>query len=165
MRMIVISKTTDVKALSSRLLSAGATKESALQRLQQLNPHVDLKRLDAGTVLLVPDQLSDADSSSISGDAFASFQDQVRGAVDAAVAQVRNGYERRDADRADVSAVLKSAVIKRVLEADPDTKKQLEQAAQVFKQDQQQAKEAATQLQAFQKQVSDELAQLGKLVQ
>lgn len=167
MRMFVIKQATDLQALRTKLLTTGAGGESALRTLQSLNPHVDFNRLDAGTVLLVPDQpgVKTSESSSIGGEAFDSFQEQARASVDAAVARVRNGHDNLTAGRTEVAAVLKTAALKRVLEADPDIKKELDQAAQVFKQDQQQAKESIAQLLAFQTQVDEELAQLAKLLQ
>ena len=167
MRMFVIKQETDLQALRTKLLTTGAGSESALQTLQSLNPHVDFNRLDAGTVLLVPDQpgVKTNESSSIGGEAFDSFQEQARASVDAAVARVRNGHDNLTAGRTEVAALLKTAALKRVLEADPDIKKELDQAAQVFKQDQQQAKESIAQLLAFQTQVNEELAQLAKLLQ
>lgn len=167
MRMFVIKQATDLQALSAKLLTTGAGKESALQNLQRLNPHVDFNRLDAGTVLLVPDQpgVKTSESSSIGGEAFDAFHEQARASVDAAVTRVREGHDHLSAARTDVAAVLKTAALKRLLEADPDIKKALDEAAQVFKQDQQQAKESIAQLQAFQAQVNEELAQLAKLLQ
>ena len=167
MRMIIIKQATDLQALSTRLLTAGAGKEGALLSLQRLNPHVDFNRLDAGTVLLVPDQpgVKTGESTSIGGDAFDAFQEQVRASVDEAVARVRNGYAGLTAQHTEVAAVLKGAALKRALEADPDIKGELERAAQVFKRDQQQAKEAMAQLQALQAQASEELARLAKRLQ
>ena len=58
MRILVIKQDTDLQALSGRLLSAklsGDQADSALEALQHLNPHADLKKLRIGTVLLVPE--------------------------------------------------------------------------------------------------------------
>lgn len=165
MRMIVIKQGTDLATLSARLLAGGTGNEGALQSLQRLNPHVDFRAIEAGTVLLVPDLpgLRAGESTSISGEAFAAFQQQVSGAVEAAVARVRSGYEALAAQRQDVTAVLKSAAVRRVIEADPDLKSQLDAATQVFKQDQQRAKDAETTLQALQ-QAKDEMQALAKLL-
>ena len=166
MRMIVIKQGTNLQALSTRLLAGGAGKEGALQSLQRLNPHVeDFAKIEAGTVLLVPDlpATRDGESTSISGEAFAVFREQVSEAVDAAVARVRSGYEALAAQRKDVTALLKTAAVKRMLEAEPDLRKQLDATTELFKQDQQRAKEAEKTLETLQE-ANHELRALAKLV-
>jgi len=166
MRMIVIKQATDLPALGARLLGAGAAHEGALQGLQRLNPHVDFGRLEPGTVLLVPDQpgLCAGESRSVSGEAFDAFEEQVNASVNAAVARVRSGHEALAAQRQEVAALLKSAAVRRLIESDPDLKQELDAAAQVFKQDQQQAKEAEKTMQLLQEQAKAELAALAKLL-
>jgi seryl-tRNA(Sec) selenium transferase len=83
--------------------------------------------------------------------------------VDAAASRVRGGYEALLTEQKEVAVVLKSAAVKRALETDPDLKLQIEAATQVFKQDQQRAKEAEQTLQTLQ-QAKDELGALAKLL-
>ncbi|HEY2925279.1 hypothetical protein, partial [Piscinibacter sp.] len=77
---------------------------------------------------------------------------------------VRSGHEALAAQRQEVAALLKSAAVRRLIESDPDLKQDLDAAVQVFKQDQQQAKEAEKTMQLLQEQAKAELAALAKLL-
>ena len=167
MRMIVIKQRTDLQALGAQLLGAGAAREGALQSLQRLNPHVDFKqRIEPGTVVLVPEQpgLREGESASVGGEAFESFSEQVRAALEATASRVRSGHEARLAQQKDVVAVLKSPALKKMLESDPDLKKDLDAALQVIKDDQQAAKESEKLLKTLQDQSAAELASLTQLL-
>ena len=88
MRMIVIKQETDLQGLSARLLSgrlASGKAHSALESLQALNPHVDLKKVAAGTVLLVPDSPSfkASASDSVPGNALSDFQELAQTGLEA----------------------------------------------------------------------------------
>ena len=166
MRMTVVNKAADAASLVSQLGVDGAGKAHLLLQMQRLNPHVDFKRIEPGTVLLVPDQpgLKAGETSSVGGQAFDAFRDQVTGSMEAATRRVRQGHEALAAQRAEVNAVLKTAALKRLLEADPDLKPQLDAAAEVFKQDQQRAKDADATLKILQDGVLAELAVLAKRI-
>jgi hypothetical protein len=144
MRMIVIKQSTDLQALATRLLGGAAGHEAGLQQLQRLNPHVDFKRIEPGSVLLVPDRpgFQRGESSSVSGQAVDALRTQLEGALQAVSARVREGHESIAGDRQDVAAVLKSAAVRRLIEADPDLAPQVEAATKVFKEDQLRAKES-----------------------
>jgi hypothetical protein len=163
MRMIVIQQATDLPSLATRLLGASA---SGLQQLQRLNPHVDAKRLQPGMVLLVPDVpgLKRDQSSSVSGHVVDAFRAQLGAALDAASASVRAGHEALARERQEVTAALKTAAVKRLVESDPDLAPQIEAATRVFKDDQQRAKEADKQMQQLQDGALAELDKLAKLL-
>ena len=58
MRVVKIEEKADSQSLSALLLKANLStiqSEKALAALQALNPHVDITKVPAGTVLLVPD--------------------------------------------------------------------------------------------------------------
>lgn len=166
MRMIVIDKGTDLTGLTTRLLGSVGASESAVQNLQRLNPHLDLNRLTPGAVVLVPDQpgLREGDSTSVVGESFASFAQATSAALELGAARVRSGHEARLAEQKDVQAVLKSPVLKRVLESDPDLKKHLDALAQGFKDDQQAAKDSDKAMKALLDESATELAVLAKLL-
>jgi hypothetical protein len=169
MRMIVIKQETDLQGLSSKLLSARLTSDkahSALQSLQALNPHVDLKKVASGTVLLVPDApgFKVSASDSVPGNALADFQQLVENNLDAAAARLKAGNAERDARRADVAAVLKVPAVQRLIETDPDFKQQLEDATRAAKQDQQREAQAGQTLDAAAKGALTELAAVAKLL-
>lgn len=169
MRILSIEKETDLQALRSELLStrlAAGKAESALASLQALNPHVDLNKLAAGTVLLVPDTPSfkASASSSVAADVFDGFEQLVRSGLDAAAAKLKAGNEARAAQHADVAAVLKTSTVKRVIESDAELKQQLEAETKTFKEDQQRAAEAEQMLQDATKGARMDLAFLSKLL-
>ena len=169
MRMIVIKQDSDLQALSARLLTAPAAGEktdSALRSLQALNPHVDLKKVAAGTVLLVPDApgFNAAASDPVPGSALDEFQQFVRTGLDAAAATLKAGNAHREAQRADVAAVLKTAAVQRIITTDPDLKQQLDEATKATKQDQEQEAKAEQALAAAVKGAQAELAAIAKLM-
>lgn len=139
---------------------------SALEQLKNLNPHVDFKKIEPGTVLLIPDALGfhDAESFSVTGHAFDALREQMLASVDAAASRLRGGYEALLTEQKEVAVVLKSAAVKRAIKADPDLEPQIEAATQVFKQDQQQARDAEKTMQTLQEQAAAELASLTQLL-
>jgi hypothetical protein len=164
MQVIVIDKN-NLQAFT-QLLGDKIDSGRALDQLKNLNPHVDFKKkIEPGAVLLIPDALGfrEAESFSVTGHAFEALREQMLASVDAAASRVRGGYEALLTEQKEVAVVLKSAAVKRALEADPDLKLQIEAATQVFKQDQQRAKEAEQTLQTLQ-QAKDELGALAKLL-
>lgn len=161
MRMMVINSKTDTTALSSRLL---ASRSDTLETLRQLNPHADLQRLVAGTVLLVPDATAGDDSASVAGEAFDSFANQLLAGLETAADQVNSGHAARLTEGKEVSTALRSAALKKAMEADPDLKAQVDQANLVLKQDTADASAASSSLRLMQTQVKEELEALAKLL-
>ena len=166
MRMIVLDEATDLEALAARLFGANGHADGAIDKLTHLNPHVDFKKIAAGTVLLIPEEagLREAQTASVTGDAFAVLREQMLASLDAASSRVRDGYDARLAEQKEVVVVLKLAAVKQAIAADPDLKPQIEAGTQVFKQDQQQARDAEKTLQTLQEQAAAELASLTKLL-
>ena len=166
MRMIVIKQSTDLQALGMRLFGVTERNDNGLQHLQRLNPHIDFKKIEAGMVLLVPDQpgLKKGETTSVSGMVFDEFRAQVSDSIDASATRVRDGFVRLADERQEINGVLKSAAIKRLLEADPDLKPQLEAALQIFKQDQQDAKDIEKTLKTLQQDALAQLIEVGKLL-
>ena len=70
---------------------------------------------------------------------------------------------RREAMRKDVAAVLKSAAVKRVLEADPALRKQADEADARFKAEQKEGAAALAALTAMDEALAAELANLAKI--
>jgi hypothetical protein len=166
MRMIVVKSRTDLNELGAKLLKQGAAAEVALDSLKQLNPHVDFKKIEAGTILLVPDRPGFRKSGTdlVGGDAFDTLSEELKGAVDRAAARVQEGYDALAAERKDVTAAMKLAAFKRALEADPDLKPQAEEATQTFRQDQEQAKSAGEALKAIRADANEALDELARLL-
>ena len=162
-----------VKVINSRSnleeLGSGVSQEQAAQRIEQiqrLNPHLDVKNIKRGTVVLVPDAPGerDAESRSVQGDAFADLRTQVNAALEASRARVRRGYGALNDSAKEVTTVLKSAAVKRALEAQPDLKEQAEAATRVFKQDATDARAAEETLKEMGDRFEQELEALAKLL-
>jgi hypothetical protein len=166
MRMIVLKQASDLQALTKRLLKPGAAGSAAsLDKLKALNPHVDFARIDAGTILLVPDHpdFEGGEASSIGGAAFDSLsQDAITG-MKAASARMRATFERHEAERKEIGAVFKSAGFKRLIENDEALKKQAAEVESRFKAEAKRATDVAALLEATEKAMQSELAGLGKL--
>lgn len=127
---------------------------------------MNLEKIPAGTVLLIPDLpgLREGESSSVMGDAFDAVREGLLASVDAVGARVRGSYEALRAQQKEVSAVVKSAAFRRAL-ADPTLSEQVEAGTQVFKQDREEAKAADETLKALKEKAGAELAALAKLLQ
>ena len=164
MRVKVINSRSDLEALGSAVGQEQAAKR--IEQIQQLNPHVDLKNIKRGTVVLVPDAPGerDAESRSVQGEAFADLRSQVNAALEASRARVRRGYGALNDSAKEVTTVLKSAAVKRALEAQPDLKEQAEAATRKFKQDATDAKAAEQTLKEIGDRVEQELEALAKLL-
>jgi len=168
MRLVIISQATDLPALRKMLFKSAqpaAASAAALERVQALNPHVDLQHLAAGSVLLLPDLpgVNPSASRSISGDAFASLAAEAASGLKVSAERVRAGAESVAADRSGVTAALRTAAAKRVIESDPTLAKQLEAAAAHSTAQQKAAQEAAAALEKLAAQTAAELAALSKL--
>jgi hypothetical protein len=169
MRMLVIKQNTDAHSLNDQLLKAklsGVQSEVAMARLQALNPHADLTKLRTGTVLLVPDAPSfkTTASDAVHDDAFEDFQKLVKDNLARAVNSLRAGNRERTTERADISAAFKTTAVTRAAANDPELKKQIVDAAEALKQDQQEDKDAEQALVSAGKAALTKLAELGKLL-
>lgn len=163
--MIRMIQVKNADSLSS-LLKAGAAAGPALQRIRELNPHVqDLAQLKPGTVLLLPELagLEAGSGDSVAGEAFDGFAADVSAGLKASSERLRAGMAARDTQRKDVATLLKSAAIKRVLETDPGLRKQADEADTRFKAEQKEGAAALTQLDAMDEAIAAELAKLAKI--
>ena len=112
LRILVIRDKDKDTDLRDRLLSAALTSEqadSALEALQALNPHTDIRKPSAGTVLLVPDTPAFKASASVPvlGETFDSFQQLVKSALSNAAENLKAANAARAAERDEVMAVIK----------------------------------------------------------
>jgi hypothetical protein len=169
MRMLVIKQNTDAQALSDQLLKAkisSAQSESALTQLQALNPHVDLTKLSAGTVLLVPDlpSIKITPTDPVHGQAFADFQKLVGNSLDEAVTSLRVDSRDRAAERSAVTAALKVTAVTRAIGSDATLKAQAAAVSKTFAQDQQLDKDTVSAAASASKDALATLAKLSKLL-
>lgn len=137
--------------------------EATVQRLRALNPHLDIAKAKAGSVLLLPDTPAFTNSSqeSVSADAWAALASDAETGLKARAEQLRAATVERDTQRKEVQAILKTAAVKRQLEADPGLRKQADAAEAQFKADQTAAADTAKQLEVMSQGLAEEIAALG----
>ena len=174
MRLIVIEQASDWPAVSATLLkkpargkaSAPEAGQALLDQVKRLNPHVDFQRLEAGTVLLLPDspELNTKDSQSLGGNAFEDFAAHTNEGFKAVAQRMSLSAEALAADRAAVNATLKIAAVKRQIESDPLLQKQLDEANREFADAQKKAQDAAGQVETMQKEMGAELEALRRML-
>lgn len=169
MRLFVVKQASDLQSLSSQLLDGGskpapksAARTAALERVKLLNPHVDFRHIEAGTVLALPDsaEIKESQGRSIAGDAFARFADDATAGMNAIAQQVRDRMDVIASDHAELAAVLKTAVVKRAVVL----KSQLSDAERGYEDDQGKARSAKMQIEAMQEAIARELKTLADLV-
>lgn len=151
MRMVVLRHTTDLAELRERLLSArlgDAQAERALETLERMNPHVDLRKLRPGTVLLVPEATGFKTSGSgpMVEDAVDDFAGLLKSAVAGAGARARSAAESRAAELAEITRVAKAASVRRLVEQDPAAAQELHDGLDTLRRDAAGAEQAVQQL-------------------
>ena len=173
MRLIVIQQASDLLTLSRTLFSDGpnstgnaAAHSATLERIRSLNPQVDFQRMEAGTVLLLPDvpDLKDTESQSIAGDSFADFTSHMPEGLRTVAQRLSGGAKALDAEREAVTAVLTIDAVKRQIRSDRLLEKQLADASEAFTTERKEMQKAAQQVKTMQVAVADELAALAKLL-
>jgi hypothetical protein len=169
LRTFIVKSDTDLQSLSGNLLDArfrGGRADSALQQLKTLNPHADLEKLRAGTVLFVPDSPGFKASAGTSAQASAldDFRTLVAGALSDAARNMKSGNATRATERADVTAILKSAAFKRIVGTDKDLAQQADDAQKAMATEEGQDKQAEEALATISKAALAALTQMGKLV-
>ncbi|RQO54774.1 hypothetical protein DBR47_22165 [Paucibacter sp. KBW04] len=161
MRFIHLNKAADLQALSQQL---GSGNSSALAQIKKLNPHLNLAKLELGSMLLLPEGSELGTGKAAGGDSLAAFQAQAQAGLAALSQRARLQAETLKTEKQDLSSALKSAGLKRLQEGDPALKKQLESAAVQAAADQKSAEATAKQLEAMDKLLSTELGRMGKFL-
>jgi len=166
MRVVKIEEKADSKSLSALLLKANLSttqSERALAALHAVNPHVDITKVPAGTILLVPDTPSFKVSASdpVLGNALGEFQQIVRATLDQAGTDLKASSAARAAERAEIVAVLKGAPLRRIIESDSALKQQVADATKAL-QEEEQADQAEETLARASKAALAKIAELRK---
>lgn len=164
MRLIVLQPAS-LQSLTAKLNAPPGDSAASIERLKRLNPQADFTQLQSGAVLLLPDApgLDVPGSSTLDGGAFADFASDLEAGFKASAARVKAGADQLAADKADVGAALKTAVVKRLIDSDAALKAQLDDVSAQFAKDQRNAQDAGKQLDATQQAAAAEMAALGKL--
>jgi len=169
LRPIILKEGTDIGGLASDLLRARLSEAhagAARSRLAEANPHLDPKKIAAGTVVLVPDTpgFKTAAATSIQSEPFGEFNALVTEALGAAAARAKAGIAAREREREDIAAAVKSAAFKRLTANDPDTQKQASEALKAAEADATADKQAQEVLATASRAVLAALDELGKAV-
>lgn len=168
-RTLVVKQATDLQSVGSILLDArfgGTQSDAAIERLRELNPHVDPKKIPAGTVLFVPDAPAFKASASSSPQVIplADFSTVVSGALDDLAEGLKTDAAARAAERSDLASVLKSAPLKRAIGDDKDLAQQVADAQKAITAEEKDDKQAQEALASMSKAALATLSQIGKLI-
>ncbi len=159
MKFFIVKEGQDATQLAARVAASGG-----MARLQALNPHLDLRRVTPGSVLIWPSDSSDEDGASVSGSAFDSFAADVRAGLKSATARVRAGLVRQDEQRKEAAAVFRSAAFKRAMETDAELRQQATAADTRAKTLQARAKDIDAALLALDRTADEGLAALARVL-
>jgi hypothetical protein len=165
MRVTIVKQPTNLAGVAAQLLKAGKNTAAILARITALNPHVDIKRIEAGTVLLLPDLpevLADA-GDTIGAGTLDDFEKEIGSGFKDTIERLRAGVERRKAERDDVDRVVKTAVTKRVLASDAALRQQVADAEKLFKAEQKEAQQTAKTVETMRDLAEQELKALRQL--
>jgi hypothetical protein len=162
-KVFVVQKDSNVKGLL-----AGASTEQ-LQVLQRFNPHLDLRRLAPGSVIVIPDKAGDLDlpkgeAKSIGAEAMASFIAFTEEALAGSAKRVQQAAERAKSEDAALATALKSKAVQAAFEKDGEMKAQGEAAARQAKDDAKASVEAIKAFDGLAKTALGELSVLAKML-
>ncbi len=169
LRTFTVKQDTNLKALSGTLLDArfgGAQADAAAAQLRALNPHADLDKLKAGTVIFIPDvpQFKPSAATSTQADLVDDFRKLVSDALQSTTEKVRLANAERASERRSVGAVLKGAALKKIVGSDKDAAAQVDAAQKAMADEEKQDKQTEEAFAAMSKAALEALAQVSKLV-
>ena len=156
---------TDPETFWRELLKRGGASSATPDAVKAFNTHLKFDRpLAPGTAVLIPDA---ADLKANAGapvrlDSLDEILADADEGFKAMTARARAGFARIEADHAAVAAALKPAAAKRLIDSDPELKKQIEAAEERFKEEKKRGAETAAQLEEVHKLAMEEFAQLRK---
>lgn len=163
MRVLVIHKDSDAKAL---LKAAGGEGAESLARLQRLNPHLDLRQLAPGSVVLLPPDAAapsrSADVQPLGGGALAELQALADAAVAAGTERGQQAQARAKADEQALNAALRGKQAREALERDPELAAQAAAAQKAARDAGKAVAARAKQLETLTKSAQAELVALAK---
>jgi hypothetical protein len=156
-----------VKKGSSPSKVLGATSAAQLSTLQAFNPHLDLKKLTPGAVIMVPDDAGDVpfpsgDPQSIGAEAMDSFISFAKDALSASSQRMRQAADRAKAEESALAVALKSRGVGQAMDKDAELRALVEGAARQAQDDSKSAAADAQSFDALAKAAQAELAELTK---
>lgn len=163
MRIFVIKQDTDLKGVGETLLK-GTSKPApaSLERIRALNPHLDEKRIAAGTVLLVPDspEFASGKTEPAAATVFDDFQHDIAATLQAAGAHLREGLSRREEQDKEVGKAIKSAALSKLAADDSELRARIDDANQRLAANAREAKQVTADFDAMQTAVDAEMKKL-----
>ena len=166
MRIFITDKATDLATVVASLARDKRGAGAALERVKALNPQIaDAQRLAPGTVLILP---GSADFKPGAGEPAGGESLELLGALlndglRDLESRMTRGSDAVAADHAAVRDALKAAAARRLVESDPQLKKQLTAAEEGFKADQARASETRAQLAKAKRSALAEFEKLQKM--
>lgn len=152
------------KVVNRRSADPAAT----LERIKALNPHVDFKRLKAGTVLILPDgpdiKTSGKGVESFGARALDELGSAMAAGFDEAGRRVRKVADDATSDRGVIAESLKSKLVRREIESDAALRNQLDSAASAAAGREKALSQAADDVSALAKSFFQELDAMKKLL-
>ena len=166
MRITIAGQDSDLPVFAAGLTAGGAADAALLREIERLNPHVQFPRIPAGTVLLLPERagLRDDASRGLTDEGFDAFADQMRAAVNATAVRVRGGHDALTLQRKEVSGVVRTSAMKRLIESDAQVRQLLEEGEAVSKADAVRARASIAAMEALGKDAAEALTELAKAI-
>jgi hypothetical protein len=169
LRTFLVKEDTDFKSLSSTLLDArfgGAQADAAAKQLRALNPHADLDRLKAGTVIFIPDlpQFKTSAATSAQAGLVKEFQELVSEGLNDTAREVEQGNAARVTERAELGAILKGDALRKIAASNKEVAQRVSDAQKAMTNEEEQDKQAQEDLAAISKAAIAALAQISKLI-
>jgi len=167
-RIIITDKATaDLATLVASLSPGGRASGATLERVKALNPHLsDTMKLGAGTVVFLPETtgLKAGAGEPVGAESLETLGSRLRVGLRDVESRTASRFEALVADHGLVRTTLKTAAAKRLVEGDPQLKKQLAAADAHFETEQKRLAETRKQIKEAAKTVEAEFARLQKLL-
>lgn len=167
MRIFITDKATDLATLVASLARRASARDVTLERVKALNPQLsDTTELGVGTVLILPEtpELKASAGAPAGAESLETLGSRLHTGLRDVESRTTRGFEALVADRGAVHDALKAAAAKRLIEGDPQLKKQLAAAEAHFQAEQKRVGERREQLKEAAKIVETEFARLQKLL-
>ena len=166
-RIIITDKPTDLVTLVASLSRGGRASAATLERVKALNPQLsNTTKLGAGTVVILPEtaELKAGAGEPAGAESLETLGSRLRIGLRDVESRTARGFEALVADHGAVRDALKAAAAKRLVEGDPQLKKQLVAAEAHFEAEQKRVAETRKQLEEAAKTVEAEFARMQKLL-
>jgi hypothetical protein len=163
MRFFVVKQDTDLKALGQTLFKAN--RNVMTDRLKTANPHVDFSRVEAGSVLLIPDSGDphEADAQTIGQAGLERLEREFVAAFRATSERIRNDTSRRNEADKEADKLLRSASIRKIGESEPNLRERLIEASEHLRARARDSKDVAARLDSIEGGLMEELGKLQRL--